>query len=1579
MYITMLRRPNLPAVFAAFIIITHLAALSAAADVRLNAGGPNYTDSKGQQWLADTYYTGGGTYQKNVSISKTVDDPLYRTERNGAFAYHVPVPNGQVQVALHFAELSLSAKGRRVFNVFLEGQQVLTNFDIYAEAGKNAALVKSFTLNVADGFLDLTVAAVVNNPKISAIEIKTTTAVNQPPVVSAGQNQAITLPANSVNLAGTASDDGLPNPPGALTYAWTKSSGPGTVTFGAPTSLSTSASFSAAGSYVLVLTASDTVLSASSSVTVTVNAAAVNQPPVVSAGQNQTITLPTNSVNLAGTASDDGLPNPPGALTYAWTKSSGPGTVTFGAPTSLSTSASFSAAGSYILVLTASDSVLSAGSSVTVTVNQEPPVQQALRINAGGQAYTDTSGNIWSADTSYVGGDTYANASAIAATNDDPLYQSERYGTFSYQIPVSNGTYTVTLHFAEIYFSTAGSRVFSVSAENQTVISNLDIYAEAGQYTPLLKSFTVTVGDGALNLAFTSVIQNAKVSAIQVTSSGGTANQAPLVNAGADQAITLPANSVNLTGSATDDGLPNGTLSLSWSKTSGPGTVTFSNANSAATSVSFSSAGTYVLKLTASDGALSAFDETTIIVNSPSSVTALRINCGGGQYTDTSGNVWAADTGFVNGATYIRQAEIGGTADDVLYQSERYGTNFGYAIPVPSGQYQVVLHFAEIYFSSPGQRVFNVAVEGAAALNNLDIVSQAGALTALTKAVTATVLDGVLDINITGVTENGKISAIEVQQQPLDHLLHAVINAPSLVVDYDNTGSELVTLDGSGSHTHELGHVLVSYAWKDGTSALGSGPVIATPLALGLHPITLTVTDDVAKSVSDTAQVAIYPPNAVGGVLARYYPSGGQALGTFIDNLPSTPAFAERLSSAVVSQSSGNIGGSPYTGSAVVVLSGAFQLSAAGTYLFTINGQDPSRIYIDNSLHTGPVPLAAGNHQFEARIAVSTVNVLPRELLVSMNGGAAVSLPASTLTHNETQLPPVINSVQPSTASAGAVITLRGLGFFPANNVTVAWGPAVLSGNQLNVSPESIDFLAPQGSGVVPVSVVTPQGTSNTVYFTYTSGGPISFSTTTAASMPSQPTQAAWGPDGRLYVAAVDGYIYIYTFNDNYTVTNVQTVYTIGSLYNYNILGLAFNPYDTSGPVKLYVSHSRLYVNGGGCFSGSSPYTGQVSLLQGPSFGTATPVVTGLPVSNHDHGLNALEFDNDGNLLLAVGGATNAGVAACELGGLPESPFSGAILKIDMNNANLSGAVHYTLTSTGAVNDDQRFGEQVDPVAGLKVSVFASGLRNTFDIVLATNGLLYGPDNGQNTGYGPASTSAVTEVNLSADSPDELNIIASGNYYGHPNRGRGRYNGREYIYRAPDTASISGQYTAPIAIVPSSTNGIDEYRSMTFGGQMRGHLILQHWDQALYDVALSPSGTSIVNMTPISGGSSALDVIVGPGGVIFGIDYMQNAVTVSKPNDTQAPATAVYDIFPWRAPADGTAAFVIGGKGFGTLANTTVAIGGIPATLQSVSAARIRGTIPVKSAPTPALLDVAVVSNGVSMTIPQAFRYLQKP
>ena len=95
-------------------------------------------------------------------------------------------------------------------------------------------------------------------------------------------------------------------------------------------------------------------------------------------------------------------------------------------------------------------------------------------------------------------------------------------------------------------------------------------------------------------------------------------NQPPSVNAGVDQTVQL-GQSLSLNGIVSDDGLGQiaGLLALQWTRVSGPGTVTFGNSASANTSAQFSVAGTYVLRLSASDGELESSDELTVSVIQP--------------------------------------------------------------------------------------------------------------------------------------------------------------------------------------------------------------------------------------------------------------------------------------------------------------------------------------------------------------------------------------------------------------------------------------------------------------------------------------------------------------------------------------------------------------------------------------------------------------------------------------------------------------------------------------------------------------------------------------------------------------------------------------------------------------------------------------------------------------------------------------------------------------------------------------------------------------------------------------------------
>jgi len=163
------------------------------------------------------------------------------------------------------------------------------------------------------------------------------------------------------------------------------------------------------------------------------------------------------------------------------------------------------------------------GASAAFTITLQPPASSSstaftpIRVRAGGAAYTDPSGNVWSADTGYTGGTVYSTTHAITNSTAQPLYQYERYGNVKYQFTVPNGTHTVTLKFAELYWTKAGQRVFNVAINGTTVLSNFDIFAQAGaEYKAIDESFSVPVTAGTVTIQFTTVVNNAKIDAIQI-------------------------------------------------------------------------------------------------------------------------------------------------------------------------------------------------------------------------------------------------------------------------------------------------------------------------------------------------------------------------------------------------------------------------------------------------------------------------------------------------------------------------------------------------------------------------------------------------------------------------------------------------------------------------------------------------------------------------------------------------------------------------------------------------------------------------------------------------------------------------------------------------------------------------------------------------------------------------------------------------------------------------------------------------------------------------------------------------------
>lgn len=410
-----------------------------------------------------------------------------------------------------------------------------------------------------------------------------------------------------------------------------------------------------------------------------------------------------------------------------------------------------------------------------------------IRVNAGGTQFIDSLGRVWSADTGANTGKTLNRTVEIAATEDDELYRRQRWDSAEqpdliYSFTVPNGDYSVSLHFAETTSTNfaVGQRVFNVYAEDQVGFSGLDIFAEAGGNTALVKTLpAVQVVDGQLNIRFEHVTRYPTVAGIEIraltevvdvappsvpTGLAGTPVGSTQVQLGWDDSTDdeglvagyrVFRNGVFVADTATTSYLDSG---LTPSTSYGYSVAAFDNA----TPANVSAQSLPIEVVTGDEGG----DDGG---NPGGGIAIARINAGGGAYTDSNGNAWLADTGFNTGSTINRTVEIAGTSDDEIYRRQRWDApeapDLTYTLSVANGGYSVRLHFAETTSTNfaVGRRVFDVFAEDQIAIAALDIFAEAGGNAALIKTIPLVqVADGQLSIRLRQGVRYPTIAGIEV-------------------------------------------------------------------------------------------------------------------------------------------------------------------------------------------------------------------------------------------------------------------------------------------------------------------------------------------------------------------------------------------------------------------------------------------------------------------------------------------------------------------------------------------------------------------------------------------------------------------------------------------------------------------------------------------------------------------------------------------------------------------------------------------------------------------------------------------------
>jgi len=367
--------------------------------------------------------------------------------------------------------------------------------------------------------------------------------------------------------------------------------------------------------------------------------AQINMPPVVNAGPDITIAA-SGSASLAGVAEDDGLPT--GTLTRQWSKISGPGTVTFTAPTQAVTNATFSSAGTYTLQLSASDSALTATNTCVVEVAPGTILQVAVAATWDDAEEQPTSVVRSSTDLEMVEDGTINQVVGLRFLNltiPPGATIAQAYVQFTVDAVTSVATQLTIAGEANDNPPTFLTNIGNISTRPRTTATvpwapvAWSLIGEAGlnQRTPELAAVVqqivsrpgwvsgnalvlVITGTGCRNASSFDRAANLapKLFVRYVT---GTVNQPPIVNAGPDVSHTI-SSPTHLAGSVIDDGLPN-PVTILWTKVSGPGTVTFAPANLDDTNATFSLQGSYTLQLSANDGQFTRTDTCVVTVTAP--------------------------------------------------------------------------------------------------------------------------------------------------------------------------------------------------------------------------------------------------------------------------------------------------------------------------------------------------------------------------------------------------------------------------------------------------------------------------------------------------------------------------------------------------------------------------------------------------------------------------------------------------------------------------------------------------------------------------------------------------------------------------------------------------------------------------------------------------------------------------------------------------------------------------------------------------------------------------------------------------
>ena len=396
-------------------------------------------------------------------------------------------------------------------------------------------------------------------------------------------------------------------------------------------------------------------------------------------------------------------------------------------------------------------------------------------------------------------------------------------------------------------------------------------------------------------------------------------------------------------------------------------------------------------------------------------------------------------------------------------------------------------------------------------------------------------------------------------------------------------------------------------------------------------------------------------------------------------------------------------------------------------------------------------------------------------------------------------------------------------------------------------------------------------------------------------------TSLVIGPDGKLYASTVAGQIKRWVIQPDGSLSQGEVLSppltssrldgSAGQPEPRTIVGLTFAPEATADDPVVYVSHSKL-IDFEQYSDDSLNWDGKISRLSGNQLEAVTDVVIHLPRSIKDHLTNCLVFDpgNPEVMYINQGGNSGGGVRD-GIWRKQERLLSAAVLRLDLRRLPTLLPLDARTTDNIEVINNAPVDQPImsdgtyNPYADqAPLTIYASGIRNAYDLVWHSNGVLYVPANGTGgasrtptsdyfvgrdpsgrgvrriTGdfYNYATFPAVPGTEDNETQKDWLFKVVEHGYYGHPNPWRGEFvmnhGGQTYQGLAGQTAPHVDVQNYPATVYPDpnyrepvydfgfnkSPNGVIEYRSNAFGGVLRGLLLITRFSNGNDLLLLKP-------------------------------------------------------------------------------------------------------------------------------------------